>query len=130
MDEKKKRDTDKNLVRTGRPPLPAELKKAKVLNKIELELVLNKYIYMKESKLEKLSKRKSLPAIDKIVIKMVERSIKTGDYKLFDFILDRLIGKVVENVNVNASLHATLVGAIAHYSREKEEEKLKTIEIK
>jgi hypothetical protein len=84
----------------GRPPLPKELKEGRRLNKTEFELIMNKYGWCSLGELEQLVGDKSLPAFEAWIVAIMARGIKTGDWGGNEWIAQRLIGKVKEQVEV------------------------------
>lgn len=80
----------------GRPPVPVDIKQARSLNRIELERTLNKYLYMTLPELDVAWANPNTTALDRIVMGMVRQAITEGDVPRFNFLLERLIGKVKE----------------------------------
>ncbi len=92
----------------GGPKLPEELKKARLENKQEVERVLTKYLYMNPAELAAAIEDSKKPdtklvALDIIVISLMDRVIKYGDHTIFNFILDRLIGRVKHKIEAEVS---------------------------
>lgn len=84
----------------GRPPLPADLREARRLNQAEFERVANKYLAFTYAELLKAQDDAKTPAIDRIVISLIQRTIDTGDSRRVDLLLERLIGIVKTGVEV------------------------------
>lgn len=86
----------------GRPPLPpevlAQIKTIKSINKPIIELMLNRYCTMSVNHLEQLQGDKSIPAMDQMIIRVILHTINNGDVTRLTFLLDRLIGKVPDQV--------------------------------
>ena len=80
----------------GRPPVPVDLKQARSLNRVELERTLNKYIYMTLTELDGAWANPNTTALDRMVMGVVREAIKDGDVARFNFLLERLVGKVKE----------------------------------
>ena len=89
----------------GRPRMPEYMKAAKKLNKIKFEEILNKYINCTIDDLQMHLKDKNTPALDLIVIKVLLEGIKRGDEKRLGFVLDRLIGKVKDSIEITADIN-------------------------
>lgn len=83
----------------GRPKLPEHVKKAKRLNKGRFIEILNEHIMSTAPQLKSKIDDPSTPALELCVIKILFEAIKGGDHKRFEFILDRLIGKVPISVD-------------------------------
>lgn len=82
----------------GRPKLPADLKKARKLNQIEVGRIINKY--MNES-IEFIKEEMDTPgtsALEALLGKIIIEAHKHGDYSRVNFLFDRMIGKVTEKV--------------------------------
>lgn len=84
---------------SGRPELPAEIKGARVLNKLELELVLTKYLRCSVSDLRENKDNQELSSLDQIAINIILKAIDYGDPIRLNFLLDRLIGKVPQKIS-------------------------------
>ena len=85
----------------GRPPLPGDIKEAPKLNLDELERVLNRFLYMTRAELQDVVKAPETPLIDALVGSIVARAIQGGDHARLDFILNRLVGRVQEKLEVS-----------------------------
>lgn len=89
----------------GRPRLPDDIKAARKLNKVELERLLNRYIHMPISEIQRLLKipieSNETPSIEVLIAKIVAEGIKRGDEKRLGFLLDRLIGPVKMKVSLD-----------------------------
>lgn len=85
----------------GRPPYPKEVREASKLTRILFEGTLNKLINMNISELESYTQDSSVPAIEVILASILQRAIRDGDHTRLDFILNRLIGKVKEKIDVD-----------------------------
>jgi hypothetical protein len=84
----------------GRPPLPQDLKEARALNKEEFERVANKYLYLSEPELWVVKRRQDTPMLDQMVIGLLLMTSTHGCQKRFAFLLDRLLGKLKNTVEV------------------------------
>jgi hypothetical protein len=84
----------------GRPELPPALKEARRLNKTEFELVVNKYLWCSLEELEKLAKEKSLPVMEAWIVSIMARGVSTGDWGGNEWIAQRLMGKVKDQVEL------------------------------
>ena len=92
----------------GRPRLPAHVKEARKLNKVKFEEILQKYVTHNLKGLKDALNDPDTPAIELAVVKILHESIKTGDQRRLEFILDRLIGKVKEEVKFEGQVHSVL----------------------
>jgi len=76
-----------------------EIREIKKLNKIEVEKVLNKFLF--EYSLEELvkyAKDPTNPTLDAIVAKILVTAYNQGDQMRINWIFERLVGKVTEKV--------------------------------
>lgn len=69
-------------------------------NKREMEQIFNRYLNLTFEDLQKLEKDQTLLAKDLLAIKIIVQGIKTSDPYRFNFILDRLIGKVKDQIDI------------------------------
>jgi len=102
----------------GRPKTPEHMKKAKQMDKLKFQAILQKYIHCNIAELkgiiEKSKNIKSeVTALELVVIKVLFESIRKGDEKRLGFILDRLIGKVKEEIRVETDSYTGLIDLIA-----------------
>lgn len=96
----------------GRPPTPEYLKTARKLTKVRFEGILHKYLDHNKDELAKVLKDPETKAIDLCVIKILHEAIIRGDQRRLEFILDRLLGKVVEPINVSGGVYSELMDMI------------------
>ncbi len=106
----------------GRPKTPEYLKKARKMNKIMFEAILQKYIYCTRAELITAYKAPDTPAIDLCVISVLKESATRGDQKRLEFILDRLIGKVKDVMHFEGGGGAGTVVILPSNNRSKEDE--------
>lgn len=91
----------------GRPPLPEDLKAARKLNKTELERILNEYIHMSLTEIQRRAGHPETSALEVLVAKVLAEGIKRGDEKRLGFLLDRLVGPVKRSVSVEGGEDGT-----------------------
>lgn len=79
--------------------LPEDIKKAKALNQVELERILNKYLYdSKAYDLDEVLQDPNAKPIDQVIVRIILEAIEKGDPVRLDFLLQRLIGKVATKI--------------------------------
>jgi hypothetical protein len=88
----------------GRPKVPEEIKMARALNKLELERILNEFIYMTPDEMTTKIESGSATAIEAMVGAIILAAVKHGDQARLNFILDRLIGKVKEAIDISGQI--------------------------
>ncbi len=84
----------------GRPPVPEHLRIARKMNKAKFQEILQKYIHCSVGELKETLLDPKSTAIELSVVKILHESILKGDQKRLEFILDRLIGKVRNELDV------------------------------
>ena len=95
----------------GRSVHPPDLTAARALNKTELERILNKYLYMERPEVKQvLDKPDGVPMIELIVAKIAENALKFGDDKRLNFLLERLVGKVQQNIEIKGIIKHEGIG--------------------
>lgn len=86
----------------GKAKLPEDIREARKLNQIELERVINKYLYLGHEDFEAEIKRPGVPMLELMLASIVKAAAQKGDQLRLDFILNRVIGKVKERIEVEA----------------------------
>jgi hypothetical protein len=82
----------------GRPPVPHEIRELRKHNRREVEETLSKYLRMTAAELEEVAKSPYTPALDGMVVAVIMMAARNGDQWRFNFLLDRVIGKVPDRV--------------------------------
>lgn len=94
----------------GRPKLPDDIKEARKLNQVELERIVNKYLYMDREAVKAAISSPGTPMMELMVASIVAQAAQKGDHLRLDFVLNRMIGKVKDekdhNFNLNMNLRA------------------------
>lgn len=84
--------------KTSHKPDHPDLKTVRKLTRSDFEMACNKYLQLDSEEIAKLQKSKKLPMIDMMIVSIIHKAIVHGDQKRLDFLLDRLIGKVVQPI--------------------------------
>lgn len=84
----------------GRVKLPEDIKTAKRINKIELERLLNLYLSLTDDEIKLRQADTGTTQIERMIASIVEKGIVQGDQQRLNFLLDRLVGKVKEEIDV------------------------------
>lgn len=95
--------------------MPEDVRKARKVNKAEVERILNQYLYMPFGELVAQVKDPTRSTIEVLVMSILIQAIKKGDPDRLNFVLDRLVGKVKNNVVLdfeNKSFHEQCVDAV------------------
>lgn len=93
---------DNQPLNKGRKKLPADLKAANTLTKSKLEGLLNLHLWMTERQLAKVVDDPRSPMISRAIASIITKAIENGDDRRLTFILDRLIGKPKEEIDITA----------------------------
>lgn len=84
----------------GRPKLPEDIKEARKLNQVELERIINKYLAMDREAVKTAISAPGTPMMELMVASIVAQAAQKGDHQRLDFVLNRLVGKVKEQIEV------------------------------
>lgn len=84
----------------GRPKLSPEYHMTKIIHRDEVKAIFSKYLAMDVDKLLNLVGT-SMPAIDAIVVGIIAKAAEDGDFTRLNFLLDRMHGKVKEQIEVS-----------------------------
>lgn len=85
----------------GQPPIPPELKAARRLNKVEFETMANRYIWSTAAELAAALANPETPALERVLVQILTEAAIHGDQAKAEFFLNRLIGKVKDEVEVS-----------------------------
>lgn len=89
----------------GRPLIPEDVKGCRALNQIELERLLNWLIHLPMEELKDLGKNPETPSMVCVVCAIILLAVKNGDPMRIDFILNRLLGRVKDRVEVSGRIN-------------------------
>lgn len=104
----------------GKVKLPEDIKEARKLNQVELERIINKYLAMDRGAVKAAISSESTPMMELMVASIVAQAAQKGDHQRLDFVLNRLVGKVKDQIEVknvtpfvikHASGDQTILGA-------------------
>ncbi len=84
----------------GRPKLPDDVREARRLSQVELERAINRHLFMTPAALKVAQGDPKTTMLEQIVIGLLIKAVSLGDPYRLDLILNRLIGRVVERVEV------------------------------
>ena len=87
----------------GKPKIPDDIKETRSLNQYELERIINRYLHMTKGELVAAIKNDATPMMEVTVASIVLKAASGGDHLRLDFILNRLIGKVKDKVQIEDS---------------------------
>jgi hypothetical protein len=82
----------------GRPKVPDDIRETRKLDQFELERMMNRFLDLTADELTSEIKSGKLKGKELIIATIISKAIVFGDQKRFEFILNRLIGKVTENI--------------------------------
>lgn len=85
----------------GALPIGDAQKLVRKLTRLEFEKIGNKYLYMTGEDIEKaLANKGKVPVLDLAIMSILYHSIKEGDFKRLEWMLERLIGGAVKRIAV------------------------------
>lgn len=93
----------------GKPKLPQELKRTDKLSKIKFREYLNKFIHMTKTELVAELQKPGSTMLEQLVGGMIARTVKDQDPVRANFLLDRLIGKVKDEMDVELKMKPTYI---------------------
>ena len=85
----------------GRPPLAPELKGIPKLTKEQVEACIAKYQWMSLDELEVALKDPKRSMLEHMVMSIIHKAVKHGDQNRLEFLFNRTIGKVKDQVEVS-----------------------------
>ena len=87
---------------SGRPPVPPDIREARIMNKQDFARLLNQMMKLSIPEVTEIRASEDAPTSEVMVAQIVLAAAAEGDPKRADFILDRWIGKVKDEVEVTA----------------------------
>lgn len=90
-----------NCASTGRPPVPPEIKEARVLNRVEFERIANKLLYMTAAQINEIVSDPKTTAIELAICTIIAKGAKEADPKRLAFLFDRLLGKPKQEIDLS-----------------------------
>lgn len=109
----------------GRPTLHPEIKGVKIMNQLDLLRHCNDLIQMGQEQLLKVAKDPNEPVIRVAVASVLLHGIKKGDQARLEMILNRMVGKVREVVDLTSSDGSMTPNKSVDVSKLSEEDLLK-----
>lgn len=87
-----------NKLSNGRPKKDPLIKKAAKFTRTSIEALLTQFLYLNMDELNAVIEDAKRPTIDHFVAKILQIGIKTGDQQKLNFLLERIIGKVRDQI--------------------------------
>lgn len=84
----------------GRPKTPEDLREGRKLNQHELERVINKLLYLDKGQLQEVVRNPETPMLELIAASILAQAAQKGDQQRLEFVLQRMIGKVKDQLEV------------------------------
>lgn len=94
---------------SGKRVVPEDLRKARALNQVELERMLNRLFYMERSEVKALLENAKTPMLEVIVARIMAIAASKGDHQRLEFILARMLPKLTQKVEVSTAPGTPLV---------------------
>ncbi len=106
----------------GRPKIPDDVKAGRKLTDIEFERACGKILFMSVEKLEELIEDENTNVLEALVARILEKGIKESSRVELNYFIERFLGKVAENHNVQTNLNGDLTAWIAARKKAQESE--------
>ncbi len=87
----------------GRPRIPEDLIGARKVNRAEVERLLNKFLIMGPLELNEFKRDPKATMLELMIHSIVVKAVNSGDQQRLDFLLNRLIGPVKQQLQVELS---------------------------
>ncbi len=86
----------------GSSALARELGEIRKLNQVKVVEILNRFVHMPLEDIVKFAQDKTNPGFDIMIASVFIHGIKSGDHSRATFLMDRLIGRVKEQIEFTA----------------------------
>lgn len=77
----------------GRPPVPADIRAARDLNRVEFDALTNTLLRLNTNELDELLDDKTTPALTIMIARIVRSAMWSSDPKRLIFLMNRMIGR-------------------------------------
>lgn len=84
----------------GRPPAPATIRAMKSWNQVKFAELLNEYVELTQDQLAEKLKSGGCTMLEEMIMSIMLHAKKKGDHQKMEFLLNRLIGKVPNEIDV------------------------------
>lgn len=90
-----------NKLSKGRPRLDPEAKQHVKLTREKVELTFSRFIEMPIEELKAWILARQGSVLELMIARVIEKSIATGDHQRLNFLMDRLVGKVPQQLEAS-----------------------------
>ena len=106
----------------GRLPMPDDLRGCKLMNQRQVELLLNRHMQKSVKELVAFAQDDNNEVQEVLVARILIEAIRSGDQNRFEFVLNRLLGKPKDMVEVThkVNYHAEIMKMIEETEAENE----------
>ncbi len=80
--------------RTGRPPVPQDIKMLRALNRVELERMINGLVFLPTRELQNIDKSSEAPHLEKVLAKILLNAHRYGSVFNASFILSYMVPRI------------------------------------
>jgi hypothetical protein len=87
----------------GRPKLPIEYRGLQPYTRNRVCLEFSRMLQYDLDDLKRMKSLKSTTTIQRMVIAIMLKGIQSGDYRALDFMLDRIMGKSKQDIDLSSS---------------------------
>lgn len=84
----------------GAPRIPEDIKIMRKLTRIEFDRIVNKFLYSDKAEISRISSDPKTPLMELLIASIIHKAISQGDERRLNFFLDRLLGKVKDQVEM------------------------------
>lgn len=89
---------------SGRPKTPRDVLEARQMTTVEFTRLMNKFTGMTRDELAEYSRNPKATTLELLVASIIVKAITNGDHMRAEFLLNRLVGKVADQVNAQAMI--------------------------
>jgi len=83
----------------GKPPTPPDIRASRALTREEFERVAYRLLFINQQEFQTIVKNAETPMFDLMMAAVIHKAVVEGDERRMDFLLSRLIGKVVQPIS-------------------------------
>lgn len=85
----------------GKPPLPEDIKAARKLTAAEFERAVNQYLFQDRNAVAQAAANPQTPILELLITSIIHKAVSQGDEKRLAFLLDRILGKVANRIEID-----------------------------
>lgn len=78
---------------------PPDIRGARALTRVEFERVANKFLFSKKEEFQAAVRDPETPMLEMMIASIIQKGVIEGDERRMNFLLDRMVGKVVQPIS-------------------------------